>query len=78
MLSMCRGYNRCTRYKKLDDSTPRFLAIHEYATTDFPMDQLKIVFGTEWTKKVVESSKIFDRDTWEYITEYRKSGSEKL
>ncbi|KAF2101990.1 hypothetical protein NA57DRAFT_73430 [Rhizodiscina lignyota] len=78
MISMCRGYHRSTRYKKLDGSKPRYLAIHEYETTDFPGDQLKVVVGTEWSKKVIKNSPIFDRNMWEYITEYRKGGQEKL
>lgn len=78
MISMCRGYNRSTRYKKLDGSEPRYLAIHEYATTDFPGDQLKVVVGTEWSQKVIKGAKAFVRDQWEYITEYRTGGTEKL
>lgn len=78
MISMCRGYNRSTRYKKLDGSEPRYFAIHEYATTDFPGDQLKIVVGTEWSQKVIKGAKAFVRDQWEYISEYRTGGTEKL
>ncbi|KAK3720360.1 hypothetical protein LTR37_003771 [Vermiconidia calcicola] len=31
ILSMCRGYRRTTRYKRLDGQKPRYLALHEYA-----------------------------------------------
>lgn len=53
MLSMCKGYRRCTRYRRLDvqkgdeSGAPRFLALHEYACTpeEVPADQLKKVSG---------------------------------
>ncbi|KAF2457049.1 hypothetical protein BDY21DRAFT_363985 [Lineolata rhizophorae] len=75
MLSMCDGYCRTTRYKKLDDSTPRYIALHEYESTAYPpKEQLKLVTGTEWSKKVIGTAKVFDRDVWEYVSEYSKEG----
>lgn len=69
MLSMCRGYRRTTRYKRLDGATPRFLALHEYACapSEVPTDQIKQVTGTEWSKKIISEAKAFDRDVFELI-----------
>lgn len=78
MFSMCRGYERSTRYTKLDGSAPRFQNIHEYATTDFPNDQIKIVAGTEWAKQVASAAQKFELDRWEYISEYQTGGSPEL
>ncbi|KAJ9643940.1 hypothetical protein H2201_006571 [Coniosporium apollinis] len=79
MLSMCRGYRRSTRYKlapeeyqfsenfqKSPQDQARYLALHEYSSAfDLPEDQIKIVSGTEWSRKVIGNAKIFKRDIWE-------------
>jgi hypothetical protein len=72
MLSMCRGYNRSTRYKVSPNpdgtqNTPRFLALHEYDTTDFPMDDVKKVVSSEWSKKIIAGAQKFERDSWQYL-----------
>jgi len=69
MLSMCRGYRRTTRYKRLDGVTPRFLALHEYACapSEVPTNQIKQVTSTEWSKKIISEAKAFDRDVFELI-----------
>jgi hypothetical protein len=77
MLSMCRGYRRCTRWilapgtenvEGSEDTLPRYLACHEYDTTDLPKDQLKIVVGTEWSKNVIGNAKNFEGEIWEAIS----------
>lgn len=84
MISMCRGYLRTTRYKLMADTPfnkrdagkelPQYLAIHEYETTDFPADQLKVVVGTQWSKKVIGNSQTFDRYTWGFVSEKSTKG----
>lgn len=75
MLSMVRGFRRSTRYRRLDGQPPRYLACHEYDTTDFPVDQVKLVTGTEWSKKILGAAKSFEGDVWEMIAVYGDSGS---
>jgi len=69
MLAMCRGYRRTTRYKRLDGTTPRYLALHEYACapSDVPGDQIKQVVSTEWSKRIIAEARAFDRDVFELI-----------
>lgn len=69
MLAMCRGYRRTTRYKRLDGTTPRYLALHEYACapSEVPSDQIKQVTSTEWSKKIISEATAFDRDVFELI-----------
>ena len=69
MLSMCRGYRRTTRYKRMDGQEPRYLALHEYACSpdELPAEQIKQVTATEWTQKILAEAKIFERDVFELI-----------
>ena len=69
MLSMCKGYRRTTRYKRLDDQKPSFLALHEYACRpdELPTEQIKQVSVTEWSKKILAESPMFERDVFELI-----------
>jgi hypothetical protein len=84
MISMCKGYVRTTRYKLLEGSAfnkregeglPRYLAIHEYETTEVPAEQLKVVTGTEWSRKVIGGARVFDRGVWAYVSEDSRVGS---
>ncbi|KAK4994105.1 hypothetical protein LTR66_005790 [Elasticomyces elasticus] len=79
MLSMCRGYQQTTRYKLVtglleaeekEPTPPRYMAIHEYGTTELPADQIKQVVSTEWSKKIIGEAKTFDRNVWELIEEF--------
>ena len=74
---MLKGYRRSTRYQKLDRSSPRYLAMHEFDTTSVP-PEIKIVMGTEWAKKIVGSAKAFGRDSWELISEFGKGSVGEL
>lgn len=71
MLSMVPGYRRSTRYVLAPESAalgnPRFLACHEYDTKDFPVDIVKLVTGTGWSKKILGHAKRFEGDLWEEI-----------
>lgn len=69
MLSMCTGYRRGTRYRRIDGKKPRFLAMHEYACKpdELPNDQIEQVKATEWTKKIIGEAQIVERDVWELI-----------
>lgn len=71
MLSMVPGFRRSTRYKLADPTNaagnPRFLACHEYDTTDFPTESVKLVTGTEWSKKILSAAKKFEGGVWEEI-----------
>jgi hypothetical protein len=72
---MLNGYRRSTRYQKLDGSTPKYLALHEFDTASVP-PEMKLVLGTEWSKKVLGGVKSVSTDVWEYISEYGKVGIE--
>jgi hypothetical protein len=71
MLSMVPGFRRSTRYQLSDQENkeghPRFIAMHEYDTADFPVEAVKLVTGTEWSRKVLKEAKSFSGDVWEEI-----------
>ena len=69
MLSMCRGYLRCTRYRRLDGHRPRYLALHEYSCkpSELPAEQIKQVTATEWTQKILKEAQLFERDVFELV-----------
>lgn len=69
MLSMLPHYRRTTRYKRLDDVKPRYLALHEYACKpdELSTEGLKVVVGTEWSKKILKEGRAFDRDVFQLI-----------
>jgi len=71
MLSMLNNYRRSTRYQKLDNSSPKYLAMHELDTPAFP-PEIRLVLGTQWSKKNIGTARSFGSDTWEYITELGK------
>lgn len=52
---------------------PKYLAMHEFDTVSVP-PEMKIVLGTEWSKKVLGGVKSASSDVWEYITEFGKAG----
>jgi hypothetical protein len=72
MLSMVTGFRRSTRYELAPESAvlgnPRFLACHEYDSTNFPTEQIKQVVGTEWSKKILGDATSFQGDVWEEIS----------
>ncbi|ORY58789.1 uncharacterized protein BCR38DRAFT_477628 [Pseudomassariella vexata] len=72
MLSMCRGYQRCTRYKRFDAAKPRYLALHEWdcEPEDLPTEQLKMVEGTEWAREVIGEAQIWEEDVFYLIHEH--------
>jgi hypothetical protein len=41
--------------------------LHEWDTSEFPADAVKLVTGTEWSKKVLGAAKSFGGDLWEEI-----------
>ena len=69
MLSMCRGFLRSTRYKKLNGEKPKYLALHEYSCKpkDIPADQVKQVVATEWTQKILNDGQAYERDVFELL-----------
>jgi len=71
MLSMVTGFRRSTRYQLAPEAAalghPRYLACHEYDTTNFPTEQIKQVVGTEWSKKILSAAKRFEGEVWEEI-----------
>jgi len=75
MLGMVTGFRRSTRYKRVDNVAPKFVALHEYDTTEFPVEQVKLVTGTEWSKKIIGGSKAFQGDVWEIINAYGDTAS---
>ena len=79
MMSMARNYRRTTRYKRMDDQKPRYLALHEYAcrADELPTQQIEQLKATEWSKKILDECSGFDRDVFE-LTEAQGEVSEKL
>jgi hypothetical protein len=71
--SLLDGYRRSTRYQKLDASKPKYLTMHEFDTTTMPAN-MKMVLGTEWSKKVIRGAESFSTDLWSYIAETGKAG----
>jgi hypothetical protein len=69
MLSMCKGYRRSTRYKRMDDQAPKYLALHEYdcKPDELPADQIDRVKETDWSKKILAECQMFERDVFELI-----------
>lgn len=70
---MIKGYHRSTRYVKLDGSSPRFLAMHEFDSV-ITGPEMKLVLGTEWARKVLSKVTASQSDVWEYIIELGKEG----
>jgi len=79
MLSMVNGFRRSTRYKLVLEAEalghPRYIACHEYDTANFPVEQVKLVTGTEWSKKILGGAKKFEGDIWEEIAAYGATDS---
>ena len=74
---MLSRYHRSTRYQKLDGSVPRYLALYE-SDTAVMGPEMKIILGTEWSKKIIEGAKVSNSDVWEYVSEFGKGASEEL
>ncbi|OCK75655.1 hypothetical protein K432DRAFT_429260 [Lepidopterella palustris CBS 459.81] len=72
MLSLLPNYRRSTRYKTVDGSKPRYLAIHEVDSADMDQRMTKIIMNTEWAKKVIGNLQMFERGMYELITEQGK------
>ena len=53
----------------MDGEAPRFLALHEYGCKpeELPVEQIKQVTQTEWSKKIVSESKVFERNVFRLI-----------
>lgn len=68
---MLDGYRRSTRYQKLEGSIPKYLAMHEFDTPAVPKD-MRLVIGTEWSKKMLGGATSTNSDVWEFITEHGK------
>lgn len=69
MLSMGKGFRRCTRYKRKDDVCPRFMALAEYdcAPEDLPMEQIREARATEWSEKILNEAKAHDCEVFVLI-----------
>lgn len=78
MLSMCRGYRRSTRYRRAGDDGPKFLALHEYACAaeELPVEQIRQVRETEWSRDVLGKAKVFEREVWELVGVQGERGME--
>jgi len=72
MLSMFHQYHRSTRYKTVDESKPRFVALHEFDSTDLDEHMRKTMSSTKWMKEIMVSAQIFESSAWELITEQGK------
>jgi len=71
MLSMVKGYRRTTKWKvnpvrPAAEGTPEYLALHEFEAKP-PMEQMEVVVGTEWSRKVIGEARAFVRDVWELV-----------
>lgn len=69
MLSTMPNYRRCTRYRSLDGSTPRWLAVHEMDSPYVDPYFQEVLMNTEFTKRVMKGIKIFDTQNYKLIFE---------
>jgi len=74
------AFRRSTRYKSLPfpqkaDSETMYLAIHEWSSASVPEAEVKETVNTEWSKKVLPSTKIIHGEMWKLIKEYGKTGT---
>jgi hypothetical protein len=68
MMAMLSHYRRSTRYKRLDGQKPSYLALHEYDCKPEEMPkELRKVVATDWSKKILKDSQIFQRDVFELV-----------
>ncbi|KAI3326803.1 hypothetical protein HD806DRAFT_418319 [Xylariaceae sp. AK1471] len=69
MIGMCKGFRRCTRYRRKDGVCPRFLALYEYdcAPGDLPTEQITQACATEWSEKILKEAKVYNRDVFTLI-----------
>lgn len=71
MLSTVKGYRRSTRWKKsvamsAASSAATYMALHEWE--ELPSaEQLKVVTGTEWSRKIIGGLKIMEREVWQLV-----------
>lgn len=77
MFSMLPNYRRSTRYRSLDGSKPRWLAIHELDSSYVDPYVGEVLMGTELAHKVMDTVQIFDAANWAIIFE-KGNPSEKL
>ncbi|CAH0024634.1 unnamed protein product [Clonostachys rhizophaga] len=83
MLSVIPGYRRTTCYKLKEapsfsatnsGDVPRYLALHEYDSTDIKSEHIKSYIGTQWSKEALSDSRSFIRDVWITIHEQGREG----
>ncbi|KAK7227880.1 hypothetical protein V2G26_000050 [Clonostachys chloroleuca] len=83
MLSVILGYHRNTCYKLKEtpsfsatDSAdvPKYLALHEYDSTDVKAEHVKSCLGTEWSKETLGDFRSFIRDIWITIQKQGREG----
>ncbi|KAF2400658.1 hypothetical protein EJ06DRAFT_521390 [Trichodelitschia bisporula] len=72
MLGTVTGFRRSTRYKRAPGAPGHgygtYLALHEYDEPEVPAEQVKLVVGTEWSRKILGSAQSFQGDLWKLIT----------
>jgi hypothetical protein len=66
---MLPNYRRSTRYRSLDGSKPRWLAIHEMDTDYVDPYQGAVMMGTELAHSVMDTVQVFDAANWALYVE---------
>ncbi|KAJ2985908.1 hypothetical protein NUW58_g5285 [Xylaria curta] len=68
-LGRCEGFRRCTRYKRVDSVSPRFLALIEWNCVREVLfaEQSVRVPKTEWDKKILNEAKVYTHDLFVLI-----------
>lgn len=61
---MLSNYRRSTRYRSVDGSAPRWLAIHEMDSTHMDPYVGEVLMGTELAHRVMDTVQIFDAANW--------------
>jgi hypothetical protein len=62
------GYKMAARPEQ-EDFKATYYALHEFDQQVTPPEQIKQVVETAWSKKVIGSAILFQRDQWEFIAE---------
>jgi hypothetical protein len=79
-LEKVSGFRRTTRYESFPfpakaDSETMYLAVHEWSSAAVPMVDIWETVNTEWSEKVLQSTKVVHGEMWELIKEYGETST---
>lgn len=73
-LSMFDPYRCASRYQLRESenpNTPKYLCLHEYESIELPEERAR-ASETEWSKKILNEAKSFQRLRWSFVKAYGK------